>query len=63
MKTFHQFIAELKTIEFKMAKPHKIYNKNRVTNIGAGRAVPKRSSSSAGGNGDGNGGSDGGNGE
>ena len=43
-----------------MAKPHKIYDKNRVTNIGAGRAVPKRSSSSAGGNGDGDGGDGGG---
>ncbi len=40
-----------------MAKPHKVYNKNRVTNIGAGRAVPKRSSSSSGGDGgDGSGG-------
>lgn len=57
MKSFHQFIAEVKTIGFKMAKPHKIYNKNRVTNIGAGRAVPKRSASSAGGDaGDGGGG-------
>lgn len=51
MKTFHQFSEEVKTISFKMAKPHKIYNKGRVTNIGAGRAVPKRSSSSAGGDG------------
>ena len=39
-----------------MAKPHKIYNKNRVTNIGAGRAVPKRSASSAGGGDSGDGG-------
>jgi hypothetical protein len=60
MKNFRQFISELKTISFKMAKPHKIYDKNRVTNIGAGRAVPKRSSSSAGGNGDGDGGNGGG---
>lgn len=49
MKTYHQFISELKTIPFIMSKPHKVYNKNRVTNIGAGRAVPKRSGSSAGG--------------
>ena len=61
MKTFHQFNAEIKSIDFKMAKPHKIYDKGRVTNVGAGRAVPKRSSSSAGGNGDGgNGGGNGG---
>lgn len=56
MKSFHQFITEIKTIGFKMAKPHKIYNKNRVTNIGAGRAVPKRSASSAGGGDSGDGG-------
>ena len=57
MKSFHQFVTEIKTIGFKMAKPHKVYNKNRVTNIGAGRAVPKRSASSAGGDaGDGGGG-------
>ena len=31
-----------------MAKPHKVFSKGKVTNIGAGRAVPKRSSSSAG---------------
>lgn len=49
MKTFQQFITEIKTIQFKMAKPHKIYNKGRVTNVGAGRAVPRRSPSSAGG--------------
>jgi hypothetical protein len=51
MKTFHQFLAEVKTISFKMAKPHKIYDKGRITNVGAGRAVPKRSASSAGGDG------------
>jgi len=63
MKTFHQFITEIKTIAFKMAKSHKVYDKNRVTNIGAGRAVPKRSSSSAGGNGNGGNGGDGGGGD
>ena len=51
MKTFHQFISELKTIPYYNAKAHKIYNKGRVTNIGSGRAVPKRSSSSASGDG------------
>jgi hypothetical protein len=60
MKTFHQFITEIKTIGFKMAKPHKVYNKGRVTNVGAGRAVPKRSSSSAGGDAGGGDGGDGG---
>jgi hypothetical protein len=58
MKTFRQFITEIKTIGFKMAKPHKVYSKNRVTNIGAGRAVPKRSASSAGGDGGDGGGGD-----
>jgi hypothetical protein len=47
MKTFNQF----KQIAYKMAKPHKVYNNNRITNVGAGRAMVKRSSSSAGGNG------------
>lgn len=56
MKTFSQFIAEIKTISYSLAKPHKVYNKGKVTNVGAGRAVPKRSSSSAGGNGGGDGG-------
>ena len=53
MKTFQQFITEIKTIGYSIAKPHKVYHNGRVTNVGAGRAVPKRSSSSAGGNGDG----------
>lgn len=53
MKTFQQFITEIKTIQYFGAKQHKIYNKGRVTNVGAGRAVPKRSPSSAGGDGDG----------
>jgi hypothetical protein len=61
MKSFQQFILELKTIKFIGAKPHKVYSKNRVTNVGAGRAVPKRSASSASG-GDAGGG-DGGDGE
>lgn len=64
MKTFTQFINEVKTILYPFAKPHKVYNKGRVTNVGAGRAVPKRSSSSAGGSADGGdgGGGDGGDG-
>jgi hypothetical protein len=44
-KTYKQF----KTIAYKMAKPHKIYLKNKTYKAPAGRAVPKRSSSSAGG--------------
>ena len=56
MKTFLQFISELKTIPYYGAKRHKIYNKGNVTNIGSGRAVPKRSSSSAAGDGSGDGG-------
>jgi hypothetical protein len=58
MKTFKQF----KQIAYSMAKPHKVYNKGKVTNIGAGRAMAKRSSSSAGGNGD-DGSGDGGDGD
>lgn len=59
MKTFNQF----KQIAYKMAKPHKVYNKNnKVTNVGAGRAMAKRSSSSAGGDG-GDGSGDGGDGD
>ena len=47
MKTFHQFISELKTIPYYSAKKHNVYNKGKVTNIGFGRSVPKRSLSSA----------------
>jgi len=52
MKTFNQFIREVKTIPYLMSKKHKIYDKGRVTNVGSGRAVPDRSPSSAGGDGD-----------
>jgi len=45
MKSFRQFILELKTISYKMAKPH--------LGLPKGKAYAKRSSSSAGGNGDG----------
>ena len=45
MKTFHQFISELKVIAYKMAKPH--------LGLPKGKAYAKRSSSSAGGNGGG----------
>jgi hypothetical protein len=52
MKTYKEFVQEVKTIPFTMAKKHKVYNKGTVTNVGAGRAVPDRSPSSAGGDGD-----------
>jgi len=58
MKTFNKF----KQIAYKMANPHKVYNNNRVINVGAGRAMAKRSSSSAGGDG-GDGSGEGGNGD
>jgi hypothetical protein len=54
MKTFQQFINEIKTISYPAAKPHKVYHKGKVTNIGAGRAVPVNPGSGAG-NGGGNG--------
>jgi hypothetical protein len=54
MKTFQQFISEIKTISYPAAKPHKVYHKGKVTNIGAGRAVPVNPGSGAG-NGGGNG--------
>lgn len=41
MKTFHQFISELKVIPYKMAKPN--------LGLPKGKAFAKRSSSSAGG--------------
>ena len=44
MKTFLQFLEEIKVITYKMAKPH--------LGLPKGKAYAKRSSSSAGGNGD-----------
>jgi len=41
MKTFHQYLEELKIIKYKMAKPH--------LGLPKGKAYAKRSSSSAGG--------------
>lgn len=54
MKTFHQFISEIKTISYKMAKPH--------LGLPKGKSYAKRSSSSAGGAADGDGGDGGGDG-
>jgi len=48
MKTFRQYIEEIKVIGYKMAKPH--------LGLPKGKAYAKRSSSSAGGNGGGDGG-------
>ena len=53
MKTFTQFLNEIKTISYPAAKKHKVYHKGRVTNVGAGRAVPMNPGSGAGDGGDG----------
>lgn len=47
MKTFTQFINEVATIKYLMAEPHKVFKNGKSQNVKAGRAVPKRSSSSA----------------
>jgi hypothetical protein len=49
MKSFHQFLNEIKTISYPDAWKHK------VTNVGAGRAVPINPGSGAGDGGGGNG--------
>lgn len=51
MKTFHQYLEELKIIKYKMAKPH--------LGLPKGKAYAKKSSSSAGGGGVGGDGGDG----
>ena len=48
MKTLQQFLNEIKTIRYKGAWKHKVYHKGRVTNVGAGRAVPMNPGSGAG---------------
>ena len=54
MKSYDEF----KTIAYKNAVPHTVYKNGKSQKIGKGKAVPVRSRSSAGGNGDGgNGGS------
>ena len=40
MKTFHQFLNEIKTIKYPMAKAHKVYMHGKVQNVPAGKAVP-----------------------
>jgi hypothetical protein len=49
MKSFDQF----KTIAYKNAIPHTVYKNGKSKKIGKGEAVPIRSHSSAGGDGDG----------
>lgn len=40
MKTFLQFMNEMKTINYPMTKAHKVYMKGKVQNVPAGKAVP-----------------------
>lgn len=56
MKTFTQFLNEIKTISYPAAKKHKVYHNGKVTNVGAGRAVPISTTSGAGNGSDGSGG-------
>jgi len=49
MKSFDEF----KTIAYKNAVPHTVYSDKKEKRIPKGKAVPVRSHSSAGGNGDG----------
>jgi len=46
MKSYKDFINEVKTISYKMAVPH--YTQAPKLKIGKGKALPKRSGSSAG---------------
>jgi hypothetical protein len=40
MKTFHQFLNEIKTIKYPMAKAHTVYLKGKSQKVPAGKAVP-----------------------
>lgn len=40
MKTFRQFLDEIKTIDYPMSKPHTVYLKGKKQNVPAGKAVP-----------------------
>jgi hypothetical protein len=55
MKSFADFISEAQLIGYKMAVPH--YTQAPKLKIPKGKALPKRSASSAGGGAAGNGGS------
>lgn len=48
MKTFQQFLNEIKTISYPSAKSHKVYMKGKVQNVPAGKAVPVNTTSGAG---------------
>ena len=48
MKSFHQFITEIKTISYPAAKRHKVYMKGKVQKVASGRAVPINPGSGAG---------------
>lgn len=58
MKSFNEF----KTIAYKGSVPHSVYSQGKQKNIPKGKAVPVRSRSSAGGDGNGDGGNGGGDG-
>jgi hypothetical protein len=55
MKSFGEF----KQIAYKNAIPHTVYSQGKSKQLPKGKAVPKRSSSSAGGGSDGSGGNGG----
>jgi hypothetical protein len=56
MKSFRQFLNEIKTISYPAAKAHKVYMKGKTQKVSAGRAVPINPGSGAGdGGGNGNG--------
>jgi hypothetical protein len=40
MKTFQQFLNEIKTIKYRMANKHKVYMKGKIQNVPSGHAVP-----------------------
>ena len=40
MKTFHQFLNEIRTIKYSMAKPHIVYMNGKKQKVPAGEAVP-----------------------
>jgi hypothetical protein len=52
MKTFQQFLNEIKTISYPTSKAHKVYMGGKVQKIAAGRAVPVNTTSGGESNGD-----------
>lgn len=51
MRSFNEFQEQVKTIEYKNAIPHTVYQRGVSKKIPGGRAVPVRSRSSSGGDG------------